>query len=127
MNKLRFVLEAALPDVTSLGGDGRNVDRDRLVNLLQSLAADLSRAYWIRTIVALVVLCVLLAVISRFGDQALLLGSAVAGMGITFMGAVVALKQVTDEMARVNLILAITPELSLEALTEIARKIISSI
>src|SRR5262245_53491268 len=105
MTRLNDVLKATLPDVTSLGGGGRNIDRDRLVSLLVKLAADLGRAYWLRSATALVVLCVLLAVIWRYGNQPLLLGGATAGMGITFVGALAALKQVIDELARVEMML----------------------
>lgn len=124
MNKLKRALEAALPDVTSLGG-GRTIDRDRLTALLQKLLSDLGRAYWLRAVVAILVFVILLAIISRYGDQPLLLSGAVSGMGITFVGALVALKQVIDEMARVDMILGLAPDLSLEALTEVARRIVA--
>jgi hypothetical protein len=123
MKRLKHVLEASLPELTSLGGEGRNIDRDRLETLLRNLAAALDRAYWLRSGTAFLVLCVLVAVIRRYGDQPLLLGGAATGMAITFVGALAALKQVVDEMARVDMILSIAQELSLEALTEVARRI----
>jgi hypothetical protein len=124
MSELKRVLEATLPDVTSLGG-GRNVDRDRLIVLLRKLLGDLDHAYWLRSGVALVVLVVLLAIIWRYGEQPMLLSGAVAGMGITLVGALAALRQVIDEMARVDMILGLAPDLSLEALTEVARRIVA--
>jgi hypothetical protein len=124
MTKLKRALELALPDVTSLGG-GRTIDRDRLMDLLHKLLSDLGRAYWLRAAVAILVFVILLAIISRYGDQPLLLSGAVSGMGITFVGALVALKQVIDEMARVDMILGLAPDLSLEALTEVARRIVA--
>jgi hypothetical protein len=127
MTRLKHVLEETLPDVTSLGGGGRNIDRDRLVGLLRNLAGDLGNAYWLRSATALVVLFVLLAVIWRYGDQPMLLGGAAAGMGITFVGALVTLKQVVDEMARVDMILAIAPDLTLETLTEMVRRIAAAL
>jgi hypothetical protein len=117
--------KAALPDVTSLGGSGRNIDRDRLVNLLHKLAGDLGNAFRLRSGVAVITLSVLLAIIWRYGDQPTLLAGAVAGMGITLVGALAAIKQVTDEMAQVEIILSIVPDLTLEALTEVARRIVA--
>jgi hypothetical protein len=127
MSKLKRAIEAALPDVTSLGGGGRNIDRDRLINLLGDLGADLGRAYWVRIVVALSILCLLFAVIWRYSDQPALLAVAMAAVGITLTGALTALKQVTDELARVDLIRAIAPNLNLDALTEVARRIVSTI
>jgi hypothetical protein len=122
MSKLKRVLEAALPDATNLGG-GRNIDRDRLVGLLRQLLGDLGRAYWLRSGVALLVLLVLLAIIWRYGDQPVLLTAAVAGMALTFVGALAALRQVIDEIARVDMILRLAADLNLEALTEVTRRI----
>jgi len=126
MKRLKHVIEGALPDATNLGG-GRNVDRDRLVNLLAELGDDLGRAYWLRALVALATLCLLFALIWYYSQQPALLAGAMAAIGITLVGAVAALKQVTDELARVHLIRAIAPELSLEALTEVARRIVFAI
>jgi hypothetical protein len=125
MSKLKRALEAALPRMTDLGG-GRNIDRDRLIDLLHKLLGDLGIAYWLRLGVALVVLLVLLAIIWRYGEQPTLLSGAVAGMGITFVGALAALKQVVDDMARVDLVLGLARKLSLEALTEVARRVVAA-
>lgn len=126
MNRLKRVLEAALPDATSLGG-GRNVDRDRLVALLRQLLGDLGRAYWLRAGVALMVLVILVATLWRYGDQPALLVGALCGMGLIFVGALFALEQVTDEMARVDMILRLAADLSLEALTEVTRRIAATL
>jgi hypothetical protein len=48
-------------------------------------------------------------------------------MGVTVAGTFVLLKQVTDEMARVRLLLAIVPEISLEELTQMARKLVAAL
>ena len=53
----------------------------------------------------------------------MLLAGAVTGMGITFVGALFAMKQVVDEMARVEMILTLASDLSLESLTEVARRL----
>src|SRR4051812_45649226 len=113
MSKLKSVLEAALPDVTSLGG-GCNVDRDRLVDLLRQLTNDLSFAYRLRSGLAGIVLIIILAIIGRYGDQPAILAGAASGMAITLAGALAALQQVIDEMARVKMILSIAAELTLE-------------
>jgi hypothetical protein len=126
MSKLKRALKSALPDATSLGG-GRNIDRDRLVGLLRELLGDLGRAFLLRAGVALLVLLVLLAIIWRYGDQPALLTGAVCGMGIIFVAALVALKQVTDEMARVDIILCLAADLNLEALTEVTRRIAAAL
>lgn len=123
MRKLRDTIKKALPDATNLGG-GRNVDRDRLVQLLSGLSSDLARAYSLRACVAVCVLGLLMAIVWRYADQPLLLAGAMAAMAIALVGAMVALKQVADEIARVRLVQAIAPELHLEALTELARRIV---
>jgi hypothetical protein len=127
MTKLKGVLERALPDITSLGGGGRNVDRDLLVDLLRGLGGELSLAYWLRCGVALITLAILILIIGRYGDQPPVIGGAATAMAITLVGALVTLKQVIDEMARVNTILQIAPDLSLEALTEVVRRIVAAL
>src|SRR5262245_40960669 len=127
MRTLKSVITTALPDYTTLGDGGRTLDRERLIKLLDGLASDLRRAYWIRLAVATAVFVFLLVLTARMANQPTALASLVAGMGITVAGATAALKQVTDEMARVRLLLAIAPELTLEALTEIASKIAASL
>ena len=77
-----------------------------------------------RAFVAGCVLCLLMAIVWRFADQPVLLAAAMAAMAIALMGAVAALKQVADEVARVRLVQAIAPELNLEALTDLARRIV---
>jgi hypothetical protein len=123
MKRLKDVINATLPDATSLGG-GRNVDRNRLIDVLGDLGSDLSRAYWVRAFVVVCVLGLLIAIVWRLADQPNLLAAAVAATAMALMGAFVALRQVTDEIARVRLVQAIAPELSLEALTELARRIV---
>jgi hypothetical protein len=112
-----------LPDPRSLGGEGRNIDRSRLVTVLEKLAGELHRAYWAR--VGLVVLiAILLAALSlRFAATPFILHGLYGGVAITFCGAIVTLKQVSDEMARVRLLLGLAGEVSLESLTEIARRV----
>jgi glucose-6-phosphate-specific signal transduction histidine kinase len=126
MSRLKLVLEAALPDATSLGG-GRNVDRERLIGLLRQLLGDLGRAYWLRAGVALIVLLLLLAIAWRYGDQPGLLAGAVAAMGIVFVGALVALRQVIEEIARVDMMLSLAADLSLETLTMVARRVAAAL
>lgn len=123
MRRLKDVVKATLPDATNLGG-GRNVDRDRLIDVLGDLVSDLSRAYWVRVFVVVCVLGLLIVIVWRFADEPSLLAAAVAATAIALMGAVAALRQVTDEIARVRLVQAIAPELNLEALTELARRIV---
>src|ERR1044071_2755038 len=109
MDTLRSTVAAALPDIAALGGGDRTVNRDRLIDLLDGLARELKRAYWIRLVIALCVLAVLAVLMFRVADRPALLASVTGGAGITVGGAVAALKQVTDEMARVRLLLAIVP------------------
>lgn len=124
MRTLKSVLQQAAPDMTSLGG-GRQVDREQLVELLGGLMRDLGKAYWMRVILVFVVLAVLLGALLRFSDQPAMLGIAGAGMGITFVGALAAVKQVTDELARVGLVLVLAAEVSLDSLNEMMRRIIA--
>lgn len=127
MRTLKKSLSELVPDYTSLGDEGRSIDRDRLIRVLDGLASDLVKGYWIRMAAGAIVLGVLLFLTARYaGDPAVLAGLAGA-MGITVAGAIALLKQVTDEMARVRLLLAIAPELTLESLTEIARKLAASL
>ncbi len=127
MKTLQSGIAAALPDITALGGENRTVNRDRLIGLLDDLAGDLRRAYWVRLIIAVCVFVVLAILMFRVASQPALLATVTAGVGITIGGAVAALKQVTDEMARIRLLLAIAPELTLEALTEMARTIVAKL
>ena len=123
MKQLKFEIQNAFPDITNLDGEGRTINRDRLTDVLDGLARNLRLAYWIRIAIALCVFVILVILMFRVSDQPALLAGIAAGVGITIGGTVAALKQVTDEMARIGLLLAIAPELSVEALTELAKSI----
>jgi hypothetical protein len=123
MKTLRSEIKSAFPDITDLSGEGHTINRDRLIVVLNGLARNLRLAYWIRIIVALCIFVILIVLMFRVADQPTLLASVIAGAGITVGGTVAALKQVTDEMARVGLLLAMVPELTLESLTEMAKTI----
>jgi hypothetical protein len=127
MSKLKRALETTLPDVTSLGGGSRYVDRDMLVELLRKLENDLNLAYWLRCVLACAILLLLFGITVRYGNQITVLAGAATGMAITLAGALAALKQVVDEMARIDMILTIAAELSLEALTEVIRKVVAAL
>jgi hypothetical protein len=123
MNTLKVALPAAFPNLSGLSGEGRTIDRQRLTQVLDGLAANLKRAYWMRLLIGTAIFLVLLFLIfANFGDPTVL-AAAIAATGVTVGGTIAALKQVTDEMARVGLLLAIAPEVSVEALTEIAKTI----
>jgi hypothetical protein len=124
---LQSEIKAAFPDITSLSGEGRTINRDRLIAVLDGLARNLRLAYWIRLMIALCVFVALIILTFRVADQPTLLASVIAGAGITIGGTVAALKQVTDEMARIGLLLAMVPEVTLEALTEMAKTIATKI
>ena len=127
MNKLKRALETTLPDVTSLGGGSRYVDRDTLVELLRKLKNDLNLAYWLRCVLACAILLLLFGITVRYSNQITVLAGAATGMAITLVGALAAVKQVVDEMARIDMILKIAAELSLEALTEVIRKVAAAL
>ncbi|MGJ4887245.1 hypothetical protein ACQR1Y_03600 [Bradyrhizobium sp. HKCCYLRH3099] len=123
MNTLKTALPNAFPDIRKLSGEGRTIDRDRLMLVLDGLARNLKRAYWIRlSIGALVFALLLFLVFKNYGDTRVLTAT-IAATGVTVGGTITALRQVTEEMARVGLLLAIAPELSVEALTELANTI----
>jgi hypothetical protein len=122
MLRLQLAIKPLLPDVTSLGDD-HTINRERLILVLDGLARNLRVAYWIRLSGALGILVVLAILTFREADQPTVLAALVAAVGITIGGTIAALKQVTDEMSRVGLLLAIAPEVTLEALTEIAKTI----
>ena len=121
MRRLGTTVKDLLPDLKALGGGSRNIDRGRLIKVLGELAGELRMAYWLRIALIALIIGVLVAVSLRFADQQAILSGLYGGVGITFAGAIAALKQVSDEMARVRLLLSIAPELSVETLTEIAR------
>jgi hypothetical protein len=123
MKTLRTEIPKAFPAITDLSGEGRTVDRDRLVNVLDGLAANLKRAYWIRLSIGIIIFVVLIFFMFRYANNPSGMAAVVAATGITIGGTIAAIKQVTDEMARVGLLLAIAPEMTLEALTEMAKSI----
>jgi hypothetical protein len=123
MKTLQSEIRSAFPDITNLSGEGRTIDRDRLTTVLDGLARNLRIAYWVRLMVALCVFVVLLILMFHIAGQPALFASVIAGTGITIGGTVAALKQVTDEMARIGLLLAMVPEVTVEALTEMAKTI----
>jgi hypothetical protein len=127
MRTLKGELSRLLPDVTSLGDEGRNIDRERLVRVLDGLSSDLNRGYWIRIVDGAIVLVVLLVLAGQFAAQPAVLTGLASAMGVTVAGTFALLKQVTDEMPRVRLLLAIVPEISLEELTEMARKLVATL
>jgi hypothetical protein len=127
MLTLQSEIKPLLPDVTSMGGDDHTINRERLILVLDGLARNLRMAYWIRLAVALGILLVLAVLVFRESDQPSVLAAVVAAVGITIGGAIAALKQVTDEMSRVGLLLAIAPEVTIEALTEMAKTIVTKL
>ena len=66
MRTLKGELSRLLPDVTSLGDEGRNIDRERLVRVLDGLSGDLNKGYWIRIVAGAIVLIVLLVLVGQF-------------------------------------------------------------
>ncbi|MCA1472775.1 hypothetical protein I6F09_33530 [Bradyrhizobium sp. IC3195] len=127
MNTLKATLPDAFPNLRNLSGAGRTIDRDRLALVLDGLAANLKRAYWIRLLVGTAIFLVLFIVMIRYSSEPTVLAATVAATGATVGGTIRALKQVTEEMARVGLLLAITPEVSIEALTEIAKTVVAKL
>lgn len=125
MTRLKTVLDSVLPELTSLGGGGRYVDRDKLVRLLEILSNELARAYWLRASITFLVVILLLAAVWRYSGDPLLLSVLTGAIAMALAGALAALRAVTEDMARVRLLLTVTPDLSLEALTEVARRISS--
>lgn len=125
MRTLKDALHAALPDATALGG-GSGIDRERLLSVLAELSTLLTRAVWLRALVALLVLMLLLALAWRFAGHPTLLLGTLAVAFIVLMAALVAVKQVTDEIARLELVRSIASTVSVESLTEIARRMVMS-
>lgn len=121
--RLASAIVTAFPDITNLSGEGHTIDRDRLSGVLSGLATDLARAYWVRLAAATFLLLALLTLMFWKADSPTAFATISAALGITAAGSVAALKQVTDEMARVRLLLALAPELTREALTEMAQLI----
>jgi hypothetical protein len=123
MKTLKTELPRAFPAITNLSGEGRTINRDRLAEVLDGLAANLKRAYWIRLSAGVAVFVVLIFFMFRYADNPTGMAAIITATGVTIGGTMAVLKQVTDEMARVGLLLAIAPEVSLEALTEMAKTI----
>lgn len=126
MRTLKLLLKSEIPDITDMGGE-RGINRNHLIGELNQLAKDLRFAYFIRLFIGVVVLIFLLIIMFRVVDHPKLFAIATAGAGISLGGIITALKQVTDEMARTRVLLAITPDISLEALDEVARSIVKKI
>jgi hypothetical protein len=123
MKTLKTELPAAFPAIADLDGEGRTINRDRLAEVLDGLAANLKRAYWIRLSVGIVVFIVLIFLMFKYADNPTGMAAVLTATGVSIGGVIAALKQVTDEMARVGLLLAIAPEMNLEALTEMAKTV----
>ena len=121
MQRLSHTLQSVLPDVTSLGGDSSAVDRDKLRHILQALAGDLSRTLALRAVLALLLVGLLALSAWQFASQPHLIVGTSLGAAVVALGAAAALRQVTDELARVRMLLAIAPDLTRESLTEVTR------
>ncbi len=121
MKSLKASLASVLPDATNLGGESRNVDRERLLGVLAALARDLTRAYWVRAVLILLISAVLVALAWRLFEQSVVLLAISAAIAIVLAGGSTALRQVTDELARTRMLLDLAPDLSREALTEMVR------
>jgi hypothetical protein len=127
MNTLKAALPSAFPDMGALSGEGRTINRERLTLVLDGLARNLKRAYWIRLSIGVVVFLLLLFLVFRNSGDATVLAVTISATGITVGGTIAALRQVTEEMARVGLLLAVAPELTVEALTELAKTIVTKL
>ena len=121
MNRLKDSLQSVLPDPTSLGGDSSGVDRHKLRQVLTGLASDLSRTLAMRTATSLVLIVALSYLAWQSANAATQMIGAVAGIGIVAVATVLALREVSDELARTRMLLVISPDLSREALTEVTR------
>lgn len=123
MKNLKLVLAEVLPDITSLGGESRYVDREKLRLLLEGLARELDRSYRARTSLTLLTVALMLVAVARYSDNSILLALVVSVTAIAFAGALATLRLVTEDITRVRLLLKIGPKLSIEALTEVAKRI----
>jgi uncharacterized membrane protein YqjE len=126
MQRLSTALKSVLPDATSLGGDSHFVDRARLEQTLRTLGSALHRSLIVRLGLALILVLLLALVAWQVSDQLAAIAAALAGAVVIIVGSAAALRQVTDELARVRMLLAIAPDLTREALTEVTRWVISS-
>src|SRR5262245_7908830 len=99
MRGLREALKSVLPDPTSLGGDGRNIDRAKLSGVLQDLASSLTRALALRVVLAGAIVVVLALIAWHFSNEVGALVGATASIVIVVAGAGAALRAVTDELA----------------------------
>lgn len=123
MATLKNVLRDWLPDGAKLGDATSSRMRDDLAKRLEVLAADLTRVYWLRIGLAVAVLVVLIALAIWCRAQPALLTALFGAMGLTVAGGFSLLKDTTDELARARLLLAIAPELPLEELIDLVRKL----
>lgn len=123
MRNLGATLAQVLPSIESLGGEGVTVDRKRLETALDRLVGDLTRVLYVRLGVVLLVIAVLLTMMVVFYRDPAIFVAMTGGAGLSIGGAIALLKQVTDEMTRTRLLLALVPSLSLESLTEIAQRL----
>lgn len=123
MRTLKSTLIAVLPDPTSLGGDNRNVDRTGLVAALEGLARELHNSIWLRFAVMIVVVCVSAITLFKYGNHPTLSLGIWLGMAVLLLMLLTHLREITDELARVRLLLTVAQDVSLESLTEISRRL----
>jgi len=125
MKTLKSVLADALPDAGLLGGE-YGLDRKRLIAELASLADDLRRGYWFRVCGVATVVAGIVGIAVSMNEIPVLV-TAFAAAAVCLFGATTMLKGITDELARVRMLLTIAPELTIEALGEIAEKASASL
>lgn len=116
-----MVLAEAVPDAGLLGGEV-GLDRKRLIAELAGLATDLRRGYWLRIATVGLVVAGLTGVALRMLDGPLLVASVLTAVSLAWGGSATLLGRINDELAQVRMLLAIAPELTIEALGEIAQK-----
>jgi hypothetical protein len=122
MRNLKTVLTRILPDPTLLGGQ-QGLDRTRLIAELGRLAVELRRGCQMRLYAVAAAIAAFIGAGLYVSDQPTLFAPLVAVAGTFSAGAMALLRHLNDELARVSMLLSIAPELTLEALTEIAEKL----
>lgn len=107
--------------------DTHKVNRKKLEINLRGAQKDLRFAWRIRLVISIVVFLILLAFVILYRNDVAKLNALMGAMGVGLIGAYRWIETTTKEMARVTLLLAITPELSEDALKELAHSTIRAL
>lgn len=123
MSELVSVLSRHFGGPRKLG----DASSDALIADMRDLADDLNRTWWVRASMIIGVFIIELILFVIYHENATVVAGLFAAAGLTIGGAVSAMQTVTQEMARVRMLISVLPSLTPETLEELARKLIEKL